>query len=381
MAVYNEKDKSKWTKDGRHWYFRKSYRALNGKLKYYRSKMFTTKQEAEQEELLFVTKRDNPTLIKFSIVADDYFRSLELTRKQSTVYSYKKDYNNHILPYFAELYINDVNIQKIKNWAEGLGKCGISVSYMNKIYNVLCNIFDYAIRNYSLKENPVRLYGPFQKKQDKIVKDEEKLRYITHEEFIKFISVIDIPLWRAFFIFAYYTGCRRGEIIALTWNDINFNTNDICINKTLYEEIKGKTCITSTKNNLNRKIKMSKTLKECLLQYKQEIMKYTDFSESWFVFGGTRYLPKTTIARYKHKYFQLSKIHEITMHEFRHSHVSLLINEYVRTSKEKSMKIDTAKFFLMMSNRMGHTIQVMQDTYMHLFPTIQDEIVDLLDNL
>ena len=45
------------------------------------------------------------------------------------------------------------------------------------------------------------------------------------------------------------------------------------------------------------------------------------------------------------------------------------------------MKVDTAKFFLMMSNIMGHTIQVMQDTYMHLFPTIQDEIVDLLNNL
>ena len=381
MAVYNEKDKSKWTKDGRHWYFRKSYRDFNGKLRYYKSKMFATKQEAEQEELLFVTKRDNPTLVKFVVVANDYFRNLESTRKQSTVYSYTKDYNNHILPYFTNLYINDINIKAIKNWAENLEKTGISVSYMNKIYNVLCNIFDYAIKNYNLKENPVRLYGPFQEKQDKIIKDEDKLRYITHDEFIKFISVIDVSLWKTFFTFAYYTGCRRGEMIALTWEDVNFNTNDISINKTLYEEVKGKTCITSTKNNLNRKIKMSKTLKDCLLQYKQEVMKYSDFSESWFVFGGTRYLPKTTIARYKHKYFQLSEVHEITMHEFRHSHVSLLINEYVKTSKEKNMKIDTAKFFLMMSNRMGHTIQVMQDTYMHLFPTIQDEIVDLLDNL
>ena len=40
-----------------------------------------------------------------------------------------------------------------------------------------------------------------------------------------------------------------------------------------------------------------------------------------------------------------------------------------------------SKFFLMMSNRMGHTINVMQSTYMHLFPTIQDEIVDILNNL
>ena len=43
--------------------------------------------------------------------------------------------------------------------------------------------------------------------------------------------------------------------------------------------------------------------------------------------------------------------------------------------------IDTAKFFLVMSDRMGHTVEVMQKTYMHLFSTIQDEIIDLLDNL
>ena len=87
-------------------------------------------------------------------------------------------------------------------------------------------------------------------------------------------------------------------------------------------------------------------------------------------------MPSTNIDRHKHKYFELSGVREITIHEFRHSHVSLLINEYL-----KSGQTDTAKFFVMMSNRMGHTIEVMQKTYMHLFPTVQDEIVDLLDNL
>lgn len=115
--------------------------------------------------------------------------------------------------------------------------------------------------------------------------------------------------------------------------------------------------------------------------YNCSIQRYADFTNKWFIFGNTRFLPKTTIYRYKHKYFKLCGVREITMHEFRHSHVSLLINEYVTTSKNKQVKINSTKFFLMMSNRMGHTIQVMQDTYMHLFPTIQDEIVELLDNL
>ena len=120
---------------------------------------------------------------------------------------------------------------------------------------------------------------------------------------------------------------------------------------------------------------------EQLILYKNEMIKYNDFKNKWFVFGGPRFLASTTIDNNKHKYFKLSGIKEITIHEFRHSHVSLLINEYIKKSNEKNMKIDTSKFFLMMSNRMGHSLDVMQKTYMHLFPTIQDEIIDLLDNL
>lgn len=368
MGVYKDTNK---TKDNRSWYFR-AYK--DGKQ--FKSKKFSTKKEAQEEEALFLLKRDNPTNKLFSLIAKDYFHNLEKIRKQSTVYSYKKDYKSHIEPFFSKMNINTIEVKNIREWAEELEKKNLSVCYMNKIHNVLNKIFDFAIKNYDLTSNPSRTYGSFQKRNDKIIKDEDKLRYITFEEFQKFISVIDDLMWKTFFTFAYYTGCRRGEIIALKWNDINFDKNEISINKTLYEEIKGTIVINSTKNNKNRTIKMSRTLKDILLEYKKEMEKYTDFSKEWYVFGNTRFLAKTTIANNKHKYFTLSGVKEITMHEFRHSHVSLLINEYV-----KSGQTDTAKFFLMMSARMGHTIQVMQETYMHLFPSIQDEIVDILNNL
>ena len=96
---------------------------------------------------------------------------------------------------------------------------------------------------------------------------------------------------------------------------------------------------------------------------------------------NNQYIVCISFDNNKHKYFKKANIPEITIHSFRHSHVSLLVNEYIRTSKEKNMKVDTTKFFIMMSDRLGHSIKVMQETYMHLFPTIQDEVVDLLDNL
>lgn len=381
MAVYNEKDKSKWTKDGRHWYFVCYHTNAKGIKKQYKSKMFLTRKETECEELLFLTKRNNPTLVKFDIVSLDYFKYMYQTRKESTIYSYEYAFKKNIEPYFSHFYINEINISNINQWKAEITKKGYKVAYMNKLYVILKEIFDYAIRNFNLDTNVVQLSGRFERVNDEVIKDEEKLKYITHEDFNIFISYIDDITWKTFFIFLYYTGMRKGEVQALNWSDINFSTNEIVVNKTLSVKTRNSYKITSTKNYINRKIKMSKTLREQLILYKEYCKGFTDFKESWFVFGCSRFLPQTTIDNKKHLYFKLSGVKEITTHEFRHSHVSLLINEYVKTSKEKNMKVDTVKFFLMMSNRMGHSIKVMQETYMHLFDSVQDEIVDLLDNL
>ena len=385
MAVFMDKTK---TKDGRQYYFKVYKKDCEGNNKAYKSKRYKSSKEAEQAERLFLMKRDNPFKKQFTLVADDYFQELNKRRNESTYYSYKKDYENHIYDFFKKLYINEITVNNVKGWHDYLEKKKLSVEYMNKIYNILKCIFDFAMKNYGLESNPVKIVGRFERRQDQVVKDEEKIRYITFDDFNKFISVVDDILWNTFFTFLFYTGMRRGEVQALNWKDIDFDNSIIIVNKSLSVKTNNATYkITTTKTKQNRKIKMSKHLRDVMLTYKNEIKKYSDFSENWFVFGNSRFLPQTSIDRYKHKYFEKynnehkDKIKEITIHEFRHSHVSLLINEYIKTSRDKNIKIDAVKFFIMMSERMGHTIPVMQQTYMHLFPTIQDEIVDLLDNL
>lgn len=378
MATFKDDHK---TEDGRTWYFKTYKKDFNGDNKAYKSKRYLTKSEALEAERLFLMKRDNPINKPFILVASAYFEEMYKIRKESTVYCYVNVYNTNIKPYFEHFKINDINISEIRKWHETIDKMPLKLSYKNKIYTILNSIFKFAVKNYDLNRNVCAIVGCFQSNNEDITDDTKKIRYITYEEFSQFIKVIDNSLWKTFFIFLYYTGMRKGEVQALNWNDIDFTNNIIKVNKTLSTKTAIKYKITSTKNYKNREIKMSKFLCEQLSNYKEEVSKYSDFNNNWFIFGNTRFLPHITIDRYKHYYFQLSQTHEITIHEFRHSHVSLLINEYIKISQEKNMKVDTAKFFLMMSNRMGHTIQVMQKTYMHLFPTIQDEIIDILDNL
>ena len=381
MAVFKSKEK---TKDGRIWYFKSYKKDIEGNNKAYKSKKYLTKREAEEAEALFLLKRDNPSRKNFSIVATDYLDYCKKNRKESTYDTILRDYKKHIEPYFSKYDINDLDVFKLKEWKDIIEKKGYSYNFSNKLYSTLSSLLDYAVMYHGLSENKLKKINRFERKNDKVIDNKTKLKYITIEQFNKFIEYVPDD-WKAFFITAFYTGCRKGELTALQFRDLDFNNKTININKTLYSKIKDKTgdkvVVNSTKNNQNRTIQMSSYLYDVLLEHKQKATKFVDYKDTWYVFGNSLYITNTTMDRIKDKAFEDSGVPRITMHEFRHSHVSMLINSYIKKSKEKNMKVDTSKFFLMMSNRMGHTIEVMISTYMHLFPSIQDEIVELLDEL
>lgn len=364
--------------------FTRRVRTPEGKIKQYTSEYFKGIREAEEAERVFLVDKKHSVRKNFDIVAKAYFKEMYKKRKESTVYSYENLYENNIKPFFEKYDIGKIEIADVKLWREGMDQKNLSVSYKNKCYTVLSSIMKYAMQNFNLPSNPVAILGPFETTREEIVKPEDKLHYITFEQFQKLINTIEEDgneLWLAFFNTLYWTGARKGEIQGLFWKDINFDDKTISITKTLSTKTKEAYKLTSTKNNLNRKIKMNKSLYDSLIRYKKYVMQYKDFSEDWFVFGNTRFLPHKNIDRYRDKYFDAAEIPRIKIHDFRHSAVSCAINEYIKVSKEKNMKVDMTAFFLKMSVRMGHTVDVMQRTYMHLFPTAQDEIVDLLDNL
>lgn len=204
----------------------------------------------------------------------------------------------------------------------------------------------------------------------------QKIKYITYEQFKIFISYVDDIHWKTFFIFLYYTGMRKGEVQALTWEDIDFKNNQILVTKNLTPKtFDAPYKITNTKTKENRKVDMDTFLKKTMLEYYDIKSKKAEFNIKNFVFGDKKPISRTSIDRYKKYYFNKSGINEITIHEFRHSHVSLIINEAVKKN------LDMAGILIMLSERMGHTIEVMQQVYMHLFPNIQSKVVDIMNNL
>lgn len=118
---------------------------------------------------------------------------------------------------------------------------------------------------------------------------------------------------------------RKGEVQALTWEDIDFfNNNQILVSKNLTTKtFNAPYKITNTKTKENRKIDMDIFLKESMINYYNFKKENTNFSKQDFVFGDKKPLSRATIDRHKKYYFKKANIPEITIHEFRHSHVSL----------------------------------------------------------
>ena len=352
------------TKDGRCYYFQVM---IDRKL--YKSKRYLTRKECVEAEALYKLKKASPDRLDFHIVAIAYFDNLKTYTKYSTIYTYQKDYNKHIYPYFHDKDIYSINALDYNLWFEEMSKKCLKSKYTNKINSLLRNIFNFAIQNYDLEHNPV--IKTFKEPKDKII-TEDKLRYITKEEFDKFISVIDDDMYKLLFETLFYTGMRKGELLCLTWNDVDLDNKCIKINKTLYKIHDNSP--TSNKTNQIRQIYLNNSFVQNLANYKANRMSFKDFSNDWFVFGDTLTLSTTTLERKKHYYFELSGVKEISIHEFRHSHVSNMVSLYLQSGNT-----DSTKFFIMMSQRLGHTIPVMQKTYMHLFPNTQDDLVSMMN--
>ena len=325
------------------------------------------------------SKTETPN-ITINTLIELYKKEHEKYNKESTLYGVVSIIKNQIAPYLGECDVFSLTVDDINNWKTNLDSKKYSLRYKKDVYKKLVAIIEIAIKSFGLTSNVARISGTFKTEKDekeKIISSKGKLKYMPLDDFKRFISFVDKDDFFVYFNLLYFTGMRRGEVQALTWNDIDFTNNRIIVNKTLsVKSFEQKWKITSTKNLKNRTIGIDNNLKNILFEYFQKKKKDPTFSHNHFVLGNDQPIKQHKIDDNKEKYFKRSGISPITNHEFRHSHVSLMINEYLKTGQT-----DTTKFFIMMSNRLGHTIKVMQETYLHLFPDVQTPIVDLINNL
>lgn len=364
MPVYKSKDK---TKDGRQWYYKCQYKDVYGEIKTKKSKKFSSKKEASDEERIFLNEcgvKSSNNILWEDLVAEFLNNS---NNKDGTLYSKKINIEKYG-SLFNGKSINKINIVFLEQWKKQINGYKLVTSSKQNIFNYFKTVLSYAEKKGYIIKNPFNLVENFQKDPNKIEEKNESELYLTPDEFKKFISVIDDNFWITFFSFAFYMGTRKGEQIAIQWKDIDFEKKKVKIYKQLnLKGLKKENLFIPTKNGVTRTISIPDILMDMLINLRENESRIYGFNNDWFIFGGLKYLSYTTIDRRKDFYFEKSNVKRITMHQFRHSHASYLISNDIPIN--------------VIAKRLGDTVDVVLNTYAHLFPEKEEVVLNILNKI
>jgi integrase len=359
MSVYQDKKRNTW-------YFRIRKKNIHGDTKEITRRGFATKSEAKSEEAKELLREVEPTrFIKLDLLYKSYYNYSKSRLKERTLNIINNRVNTHILPHFKDKLIDKITTNDILKWQELLNSKNYSYEYKSVLYTTFSTIINHAIKYHSLQKNVLKIVGNFKNHSD--IKKE--MQFFTKEEFDEFIQYENDIVYKTFFITLYYTGLRLGEALALTWKD--YYNESLDIKKSLSNKVKDKPYIITTPKT--KSSIRSVLLPKCDIMYLDKLKKhysnFDGFNDTWFIFGGVRPLSETSIRRHKIDACKKTKSKkEIRIHDFRHSHASLLI----------SLGAD----ILYISKRLGHSdIAETLNTYSHLYPSKQKEIIDLLDKI
>jgi len=196
--------------------------------------------------------------------------------------------------------------------------------------------------------------------------EKKKKDFYTLNEFNQFIKHLDNNIYKQFFNLMFFCGTRPGEAMALKFSDLNDNV--ISIIKTIDEHGKRKIDTPKTSSSI-RDITIDDKLKNDLLELKNYYTKkYNNINYDYFIFGGMKPLSATTINRYKKEACKKADIRPITLHQFRHSHATLLLNQNIDIH--------------VISKRLGHSkVSTTLDIYTHASLEQEKKVSETLNSL
>lgn len=276
--------------------------------------------------------------------------------KHKTMLAYKSASTDKIIPYFNGKLVSEIKPIDIKRFQDYLVSLNLGASSINLCRVLLIDVFDIAVLSEYTTINPVRMV-----KKPKIKKEAKRIKTFTLDEIDLILSSTSGSV-RNFLGISFFTGMRSGELLALKWEDVDFETDTISVDKTIADGV-----INSPKTiSSHRDIEMIDKAREFFKMQRME----TGIKNS-FVFLSKKNEHYNTNY---HFYTAFKKVQsdlnfsEIkTLHTTRHTFASLMLNNGIDA--------------MWVSNTLGHeNLQITLKTYAHFMPKREKMSIGFLNN-
>ena len=353
MSIRKNKKTNKWEFD---------YKDLRGKRQ--TKKGFKTKAEAQialNKMVEDLNKGLNPVNAKITLKeAGELYLRLHASSncKPSTYKTYCGYLQNLLVPFFGELNINEINPILIKEFIKQMQDKGRQNSTINKYVKFISAIYNFMIDSDAATRNPVARIKPL-----KEIKN-DKIRALSTQEVQALLSKTKVvyPDFYPVLFTALFTGMRRGELLALTWDSINWVKGKITVDKNYVNGRLG-----TPKSSKARYVDMSDELTRVLKQWRLAC----PCGELNLVFPnneGKYQSADNMIKRRFNKVLDGAGVARVRFHDLRHTYASLLL------AKDMNIKY--------IQKQMGHaSFEITMNTYAHLMPEVYEKSEKAINNL
>ena len=317
-------------------------------------------------------RKNNMTM---SELIDEWLKSKKGNIGIKTYQEYER-YCNNIKASIGHIKVKDINVKiledfykELKTCKKGKNKQGYAEKTIKHHYTLITGILNSAKKWGYININPNENVTPIKvhKKEIECYSPEEveKLIEILQNEPIKYQAIIMLAL---------DSGCRRGELTGLTWNDIDFNNSTIHINKvTQYVTGYGIFEKETKSDTSNRIVYITPTTLQLLKKHKAEqdklkLMLGSKWQNSKRIFT-TEYgadMHPDTPSKILEKIIKKYKLKRITFHGLRHTSISLQISSGIQAQ--------------IISKRAGHSsVAVTHSVYSHFFDKELKDVANKMD--
>ena len=342
---------------------------------------------------------------------------------QSSIEDYSNILEKRVSPYIGGLKIAKISPLHIQRIIDEESANGLKIKTVRRTFTAINSVFKYAFMMQVISENPCqRVQLPKQKVDNMNTGYVEEIHCFNLEQANRFLKALTMEyvytekehdcLWgksgkiyhvkarekrlevsiqyQAYFTLALYSGFRRGEMIALVWDDVNFDENTVRICKATANLKEGQV-IKSPKTYAGyRTIRLPKQCFEILKKWKLEERAHAfqmgekwkgkqilDFGQQWVFIqkngeqmnvSSPRQKFKDIIAWYNRQCDPNQRLPEIRLHDLRHTSATLLL--------ASGIDIETV------TKRMGHKhASTTLDVYGHALESVDITASEKLERL
>lgn len=328
---------------------------------------FKSKTAAKEAYADFVTnhctlakitpKKKTDVAAAIPTVADlvpQYVMSLTNQTKESTIYDRKNILSNIIIPMIGNLKMTELTKEQLYQWQDKIWamknertKRPYSYQYLSSIRSHFSAFLAWAESRHNYPNNLKLVKKP----KRRVAKSE--MQFWRRDEFDRFIECVDDPRYKMIFTMSFFTGRRKGEVLALSPSDIK--KDSILFNKTYSRKTLDDSPykITTSKNEKIGYTPICPALRSVLATYQ---------GEAPFFFGGENPIHENTLTHAFDSYIKKAGVKRIRYHDLRHSFVSMLLHNGAN--------------FMVVADLIGDTVDQVIKTYGHLYESDKIKIVE-----